>query len=444
MSPLATRRASLTRLGALGFAGTALATLGGCGTVVRALREETRGMASPGPSDRRRAETAWRYFRSTRNGATGLCEAVAGAGFASATSIADQIAAALCAYRLGVVSRVDFDAAMSALLAFLARAPLAGGALPGRFYAVATGALIDPPAASGDPGWSGIQLGRLLLWLRALTDRFEQYRVPVARIVARWRICDALDDEGRICEGLPGNPQGLARQPEIGAGYAIYAEQGYRAWGLSPARTVPLTSDFAVTVEGQDFAIGGLGSKRPPLQIMPYALLGLELGWKGVSGSDLSAEKALLARMFDVQDRRRARTGVLTARADFKRTSAPYALIGGIVAGGTPWGTVGEDGTAFPEFGLLATKASFAMWALGAPGAKETMAATDTLFDGGGGWLEGRYETSGAQEWTRSAATNAVVLEALLYRELGPVIDKAEPAALTPDGMAGFACPQAR
>jgi hypothetical protein len=41
------------------------------------------------------------------------------------------------------------------------------------------------------------------------------------------------------------------------------------------------------------------------------------------------------------------------------------------------------------------------------------------LFDGSAGWVEGRYEKTGGYEWTRTAATNAFVLEALLHYESG-------------------------
>ena len=36
-----------------------------------------------------------------------------------------------------------------------------------------------------------------------------------------------------------------------------------------------------------------------------------------------------------------------------------------------------------------------------------------------GGWIEGRYESGSGDETTRSAATNAFILESILYRQAG-------------------------
>jgi hypothetical protein len=384
-------------------------------------------MASPGPTDQDRARTAWQYFRTARDGATGLVQTSAGGGFSTTETIADQIAAAMCALRLGTIERREFDATISQVLVFLRGAPLSGGVLPGRFYNSSSGQLMDPPATGQDPGWSGVQLGRLLIWLRALAYTFPQYAHAVGGIVERWQVCAALDGEGRILEGLPG-PSGLNTRADVASGYAAYAAHGFRCWGLPAADNLPPGSDYSVDVEGFDFPLAATGAAIPPLHVVPYALLGIELGWRSPTGAALTAQKAMADRLFVAQARRYARTGVVTARADFRRAAAPFALTGAAVAAGTPWATVGEDGQSHAEYALLSTKAAFAMWALDAPSAGAAITATNTLFDAESGWLEGRYEASAGYEWTRTASTNAIVLEALLYRELGRVV---------PEGLAG-------
>lgn len=414
--PSATRRDGIRMLAGLGLMG-----LSGCGVVARAIREETTGLASPGPTDKDRAKVAWQYFRSARNGATGLVETSAGGGFSTTATIGDQLAAAICALRLGAIDRREFDAAISPLLVFLHAAPLARGQLPGRFYACNSGQLMDPPAIDRDPGWSGVQLGRLLLWIRTLALSYPQYAHSVAGIVERWQICAAIDGQGQVLQGPPGSAT-LATVRDVATGYGVYAAQGYRAWGLAAADNLPKIADYSVTVEGVDFPIAGAGSAIPPLHVVPYALLGMEMGWHGPDGAALHAQKSMADRLFAAQERRRARTRIVTARSDFRRNSAPYALTGTVVGGGTPWATLAEDGSSQPALALISTKAAFAMWAMGAPSAKAAMSATSTLFDSDTGWLEGRYEASAGYEWTRTASTNAIVLEALLHRELGRIL----------------------
>ncbi len=46
-------------------------------------------------------------------------------------------------------------------------------------------------------------------------------------------------------------------------------------------------------------------------------------------------------------------------------------------------------------------------------------------YDSKKGWWEGRYEVSGAYDSTLTAATNAMVLEALLYKSGGKILTEA-------------------
>lgn len=392
------------------------AMLGGCGVVARSLVRETTGYVSPGPTDQARARAAWAYFRSARSGQTGLVETSAGAGFATPATIGDQIAAAIAADRLRVIDQREFDDTISALLSFLRSAPLSNGEMPGRFYSTRTGALIDPPATTRDPGWSSVEAGRLLVWLRILADRYPVYAPYVVKAVARWQTCRAIDDGGRMRRALPSD-QGFSNQTESGTGYADYAALGFRAWGET-VLTTPEAREATVSVEGQDFPITG----GEPLMAAPYALIGIEFGWKAPAGTALPREQRTETMMWAAQTARWQRTGIATARSDFRRTSEPYVLTDAVLAGGYPWSTTDDRGRAQPELALTSTRAAFLQAMLhGGKHADRLIASVGTLYDPGAGWYEGRYEASGAYEWTRTAATNAAVLEALLYKQAGPL-----------------------
>lgn len=396
-------------------------------------------MASPGPRDLEWAKAAWQYFRTARNSATGLVEAIAGAGFAMTSTVGDQIAAAVCAYRLGAIDQREFDVTVSQLLQFLAGMPLSSGELPARFYDTSSGQLIDPPNEGRDPGWSAVDLGRLLVWLRVLGADFRQYAAFVAKIVGRWDLCVALDPSGRMLRKLPAEG-GMVTGFDLGSGYEVYGAQGLRAWGQEVSALPPSTGEFSLTVEGVEFAIGTDADPLPPLLTAPYALLGMEFGWNKPKGGALVQERGQAERLFTVQQRRSARTGIATARSDFRRTSEPYAVVDSVLAGGTPWNTLAPGGGSRPDLALISTKAAFAMWALGSRGASEPIESVNTLRDAGTGWFEGRYEASGGYEWTRTAATNAMVLEALLYREVETLFPTGAEQDLVPGSQAGIAC----
>lgn len=409
------------------------ALVGGCGVVARSLVRETTGYVSLGPTDDAQVRAAWAYFRSTRSGQTGLVETVAGSGFATPATMGDQIAAAIAADRLKIIDKREFDDTVSGLLNFLVSAPLSNGEMPGRFYSTRTGALIDPPALAHDPGWSAVEAGRLLVWLRILADKYPIYEPYVIKAVARWQTCRAVDDAGRLRRALP-SAKGFRNEPDNGSGYADYAAQGFRAWGEAVV-TDPAPSDATVRVEDIDFTIVG----KEPLLAAPYALLGIEFGWKTPAGGEEAREKETEAKLWAVQAARWQRTGLATARSDFRRTSAPYLVTDAVLADGYPWSTTGDDGQAQPGLALTSTRAAFLMTALhGGDYAKRLLASVGTLYDPGAGWYEGRYEASGAYEWTRTAATNAAVLEALLTKQAGPLFKGSRPLTV-PEGT-GTSC----
>lgn len=389
--------------------------LGGCGVVARSFVKETTGYVSPGPTDEVRAKAAWAYFRSTRSGATGVVEAIAGSGFTTPSAIGDQIAAAIAADRLHLIDRREFDDTISSALTFLSTMPLSNGEMPARYYSTRDGGLIDPPRQGVDPGWSSVETGRLLIWLRVLVDRYPQYEPFVVRALSRWQTCRAVDEAGELRNALPSG-QGLLNGPEAQSGPALYAAQGFNAWGESVKWPASPPEEDHVTIEGEDFALAA----RAPLASVPYALLGIEFAWKAPQGQAMSQARAMEERLWQVQTRRWERTGLVTARGDYRRTSAPYAVTDAVLAGGFPWSTTGEDGKAYPDLALVSTRTGFLLAALHDSGqAKPLMNTLSTLYDPASGWYEGRYESSGAYEWTRSSATNAAVLESILYRNAG-------------------------
>lgn len=405
----------------LGLAATTM--LGGCGVIARSVAEHTTGYISPSPTEEARGRAAWAYFRASRSGQTGVVEAISGAGFTTPAAIGDQIAATIAADRLRIIDQREFDDTISATLSFLAAMPLSNGEMPARFYSTRDGGLMDPPTAGSDPGWSAVEAGRLLVWLRILAQRYPVYEPFVTKAVSRWQTCRAIDEAGHLRRALPG-AQGFVNSVDGGTGYAAYAAQGFRAWGETVSAPLAEAGGATVSVEGDEFALAG----PEPLHSVPLGLIAIEFGWKTPQGASLGQERALELKLWDAQTARWNRTGIATARGDFRRTTTPYALTDAVLAAGYPWSTADPSGKAYPELALVSTRAATLMTALhGGEHSQRLSKTIDTLYDPGAGWYEGRYEAAGSYEWTRTSATNAAVLEALLYRHVGPLFDKRKP-----------------
>jgi hypothetical protein len=282
------------------------------------------------------------------------------------------------------------------------------------------------PSTVADPGWSAVELGRLLVALRWLVEDNPKYRPFVANNLARWNICPVVRG-GILQRSFGGEPVA-----DTGTGWYDYAAQGFRYWGMAvPSRELP-TGSSSVELYGVSFTIDDRGSGAEPLLTLPLALLALESGWRSPEGGRLTQEEQLFAKIIEVQSRRTLATGLLTARSTYRRSSSPYVVVDAVLQGGYTWSTAENAGRSYPELALTSTATAFASNAVTSSDAMDrARASVGTLFDPERGWFEGRYELSGAHETTRTSLTNAVVLETLLRLNSGvPLSPQVIPAAV--------------
>jgi hypothetical protein len=240
------------------------------------------------------------------------------------------------------------------------------------------------------------------------------YKPFIANNLARWNICPAVN-EGVLQRSTGGEPI-----RDFGTGWYDYAAQGFRHWGLAVPSREPPSGSTMVELYGVEFPIEDEAERSEPLITLPLALLGLESGWRSPEGGRLTQEEELFDRLVQAQERRTMASGLLTARSNFRRSSAPYLLINAVLQQGYAWSTAEGDGRAYPELALTSTAAAFASDVMTSSASmSRARASLSTLFDPDRGWFEGRYELSGAHETNRTSLTNAVVLETLLRVNAG-------------------------
>lgn len=373
----------------------------------------------------------------------GLVPARSGAPIASAWSMGDQVAATVLAHRLGLIGDREFDQRFTRLLTYFNTMPLAFGELPNRFYSTETGAMLGEDFAEGQAGWSAVDTGRLLIWLRIAAAEHPEFAPFIRNAAARMNVCRVLSADQRLQAARPGE-NGTSYGPETLRGYDAYAVQGYRAWGLEASLPEPSPADAEIDIGGTRFEVAEDVSNQAPVMTTPPAYLGLEFGFEPI-GAEAGEEVAggyeaeeLLTVIHDLQARRFTEEGMPTARADFRRSEEPFTLYGTILKNGYPWSTVELGGALRPRLDLISTRAVFGLDAFFDSEFVDSLSAiTAELYDPASGWYEGRYEATGAYETTRTSATNAFILETIAYRHLGPLFpEEARPEgleAVTPD-----------
>jgi uncharacterized protein DUF3131 len=414
---------------ASGFAGCAAPrqAAGGPSPFSRAAADEAqsaRGVAEleyrhlRWPEDRRllldAARTAWTFADRHDQPGTGFITPLATFRFATMWDVGSMLAALYSAHELGLVGDAAYERQIRRILATLHRMPLNRHGVFNKAYDTASGTMVRfrrDSVEPGEAGWSAIDVGRLLIWLRilAVDSRFEHdasavvYRLdyrPIVRAGYLWG--DGPDKKGE-----------LEAYQEGHIGYEQYAARGLALWGQRAEKALSLKENaLPVSVMGQPLLADY--RRRDRLTSEPFLLWGLELGW--------DPQAALLARrLLLAQEARYRSTGHITFAGEDAMSEPPhYFYYYCVFANGKAFGVDVQDRDAVVEGPRwISAKSAFAFHAL-TPSAY-TAAAVRALgaARSASGWGSGAYETTGRPTGNININTAAVILEAALFESRG-------------------------
>ena len=361
------------------------------------------------------ARAAWTY----------VSREVTSAGFVGATKdyqyltvwdMASTLAAAYSARQLGFITPDQYTAFVSRTLASMEKLPLYDNAAFNRLYSARTGAMVNnkaQPSRTG-MGWSALDHGRLLLWLKLVSLNEPAFAPRANAIVAR------LDMSRLVKNGYMQGEELLLKTgkrrvyQEGRVGYEQYAAEGFALWGAK----VDSALDFSINgrpmmLKGQKIINDGRGGDVMTSE--PFVMMGLELGWKEPNWKNLSL--AVLA----AQEARFRETGIVTMVSEDAIPVPPaffyYYLLYRDGKSFLVTTVSGFSSERYPRW--VSAKAAFGYHAL-AP-SDYTWRALQTVKNGGTaeGWSAGVYERTGKSVRTYNLNTAAIVLESAAYLERG-------------------------
>lgn len=356
------------------------------------------------------ARVAWRYFEEAEQSVSGLADAHPGHARVSAWDIGSHIAALVSAHQLDVITDLAFAQRAELLLNAIEELPLYDEALPNRNYTSDTVELLDAngtPAPIGS-GWSAVDIGRLLVWLKILSNYYPVYSELTSNIVTRWDLSKAVNE--RTLVGAFRRRDGVELFREGRFGFEHYAAQGFVLWGaMSEApgfenTRVVKVGDLRLSVDS-----------RPGSAVNGYALMLLQ--------TELGCAEPTLCESLNaslrVQREAARRRGSPVAVSDYHLDKAPWFATTNFAIDGSDWNSISVEGgrLADAQMSLFTTKAAFLTDVLSGDGVDLMSAAADET-QASNGFLEGLY-VDGSVNRTLSLSTNAAVLQALWYRRLG-------------------------
>lgn len=386
--------------------------------------------------ERAMAVTAWSYFIDSFQPDTGLVNAVGSYPSTTLWDTASYVSALVSAYELGIINKQEFDNRATKLIGTLRNLDLFRGEAPNKVYNTKTAEKVDYANKPGEVGYSALDIGRLLVWLQIMKQRYPYLANSIDNVPLRWNFCNLIEDDGRLFGSIVKGDGKAMNVQEGRLGYEEYAAKGFALWGfdvkgaMDPA-PLQYTSIYGVDVpyDGRDPRVF---KSQNYVLTESYLLDGLELGWDLPSSDDQAAGVAshgwraeFAYRIFSVQQRRFEETGILTARSEHQVNGAPYFVYDSIFADGYPWNTLDPTGVYQPDRAAVSAKAAVGMWALW------DVPYTDLLFEtvadlstSPGGFYEGLYENGNGFIPLQTANNNGIILAALLYKEQGPILQR--------------------
>jgi len=291
------------------------------------------------------AKAAWQYFVASTQENTGLANAVLSYPSTTMWDTASYIAALVSARELEIIDKREFDLRTLKLLGTMQGLDLFRGELPNKAYNTKTAEKVNYENKPGEIGFSALDIGRMMVWLYTLKQRYPYLANSVDGVMLKWKYCNVVDKNGKLYgAGVGGNNQTQYFQ-EGRLGYEEYAAKGFALWGFdtrqaSEAGPFDFIEIFGVKVP-YDTRDPRIFKAQNYVLTESYLLDGLELNWDlpddNYSDPFLHTDgwqAEFAQRVYSVQEKRFEKTGILTARSEHQVKGSPFFVYDSIYAAG--------------------------------------------------------------------------------------------------------------
>jgi hypothetical protein len=376
----------------------------------------SNGGQQPVPGAVDAARTSWNLVNRITEPSTGLARAHARYAYVTLWDIAGVIAANYTAHELAFIDDATYDRHIQRILATLSSVDLYDKTAFNRIYDAQTGRMVDNAGKISNvgAGWSSVDIGRLLVWLRIVSVKQPKYLPLATQVVRRLNMSKVLDDG--FLQGLQVDPKTGKKQTftEDEIGYQQYALSGFSMWG---ARVNPDGLDVrrnvaAVNVMGVRLLISSPGNDR--VMSEPFIMIGMETGFRT---ADIARQAT---QVLAAQTARYQQMKIVTAVTEDALPDPPYYFYYySVYHRGNPFVVESLDDKVVLNPRWVSAKAAFG-WNAVLPNAY-TQLLIKTVRPAGtpDGWGSGVYEDTLRPTGVPSLNTAALIMESALYKTRG-------------------------
>ncbi|WP_220347546.1 DUF3131 domain-containing protein [Thalassotalea euphylliae] len=380
------------------------------------------------------AKVAWRYFENNYHPKTGLVNAVNNYPSTTLWDTASYLGALVTVRELGIINKHTFDSRLIPLLQTLNNMELYRNEVPNKVYNTITAKQVDYTNKPGEIGYSALDIGRFLIWMKIIKERYGEYADAIDNALLRWNYCKVVSKHGILygAHGKKGQKTTYVQEGRLG--YEEYAAKGFALWGFNTSRASKPEPYEIIKLFGHQIPYDA----RDPRSLKAhnyvvaesYVLDGIELNWDLANDRTSSNSTHTVPwmadfaqRIYKVQEARYIHTGILTARTEHQLKTSPYFVYDTIYTDGYAWNTITESGKYVPQYAAIALKGAIGMWGLWkTPYTDLLFSAVSDLYDEEKGFYEGRFENGTGLIKQFTANNNGIILETLLYKEQGKIL----------------------
>lgn len=377
-------------------------------------------MCEPTEEELKMATIAWQYIKNNYQQKTGLMNAAHKYPSAAIWDWAAGVYGIFAAYKFKIIDRVEFDQMFGNFLKGMQSLPLFNNELPNKTYHTQKGYMVDYRNKRQDSGtgWSAADVARFLSSMYLVKSCMPTYEGDIDKLVTNWRFCRVLSREGDMYGGTLSHGNFNVWHEAL-TGYEEYLARGLELWDFNATEAKAYKYvDFAdvygykIPIDTRPYFSNFVGSE-------PFWFLGLEYGW------DDNETREYSHRMYKVQEERFKRTGILTAVTEDNIDRRPYFLFNTVYTHGEPWKTINQMGEDYDRYKSVSTKAAIGMhYLFGTPYSNLVFNYVKHNYNEKKGYYAGKYEKIPGPNRALTLNTNGVILEAMLYSKMGPLLKR--------------------
>ena len=377
--------------------------------------------------DIQNAKIAWQYIKNNFQKETGLVNSVDNYTSTTMWDTGSTLAGTIAAREIGIIEQKEFDDMVVPMLRTLRSIKLYNGKAPNKAYNTITAEMVDygnNPVERGI-GVSTLDLARLISWLNVLSCTHPKYKHAAKSILLTWDFTDLIQDGQMFGYFL--NP--ISEKTEIvqegRLGYEQYAGKIFALLGFDQSISATYENKFR-----QDINIYGIQvayDVRDPRDLGTYNYVVTEsYVLDGMENGVDKENRPLIDNIFAVQRNRWQEEGILTAVSEDNVDRKPWFIYNTIFTAGISWNTTTDTGIRHDNLKTTSTKAAYSL-ALFFPGEEYSdllLSMVESAYDPERGWYSGVYEDGKGFNIARTANTNGIILQSLLYKMYGTLSNK--------------------